>query len=332
MAMVPYNAAMPWSYLTYGLSIRSDIELPELVTAPTSINPDVFIAAVSAAPLDCDREATLGQVTPTLTRFRVKGVARYEIEQGRHITVVPESAADDGDIRLYLLGNALGVLLHQRGLLPLHVGAIATQWGAVAFAGASGAGKSTLTATLALRGYPLLCDDTAVVVPRDGDTPLLYPGFPRLKLWRDTLTHLRLDHRAGVRDHSRFDKFHLPAKAFFHAEPLPLHALFVLERALNDDDARIESITGMRAVEQLSANTYNRRLVGRMARGAANLQQCATVAHQVAVFRYRRPWVLERMEESLMPLLKIIGVPPRRCPARSSRTASRNPSTLPPSP
>ncbi|MEG8053162.1 hypothetical protein QP185_07710 [Sphingomonas aerolata] len=54
----------------------------------------------------------------------------------------------------YLLGTALGALLHQRALLPLHCNAIVHDGKAFLFCGDSGAGKSTLAAVFEARGYP----------------------------------------------------------------------------------------------------------------------------------------------------------------------------------
>ncbi|EWG98231.1 hypothetical protein [Halomonas sp. BC04] len=91
---------------------------------------------------------------------------------------------------MYLLGTALGALLHQRHWFPLHVSALATPSGAWAFTGESGAGKSTLAAWLHHHcGWPLISDDVAVVKPGEM-IPRLHPGPPRLKLWQDALAML----------------------------------------------------------------------------------------------------------------------------------------------
>ena len=52
----------------------------------------------------------------------------------------------ESDVRVFLLGSCIGALLHQRGILVLHAGAIHTDKGAVLFTGPWGIGKSTLLA------------------------------------------------------------------------------------------------------------------------------------------------------------------------------------------
>lgn len=80
------------------------------------------------------------------------------------------------DVRQYLLGMSLGVLLYQRDWLPMHVSALHTPTGVWAFTGHSGAGKSTLGAWLHYtQGWPMISDDVAVIKPEDSQA-YLYPG------------------------------------------------------------------------------------------------------------------------------------------------------------
>ena len=59
------------------------------------------------------------------------------------IRLAPALSPDvlEGDVRAYLLGTAIGALLHQRGLLPLHASAVEVNGRAVAFIAPAGHGK-----------------------------------------------------------------------------------------------------------------------------------------------------------------------------------------------
>ena len=90
-------------------------------------------------------------------------------------------------MRLYLLGSAMGMLLHQRGLFrstPMPSRSTARRF---AFMGHSGAGKSTLAAWFHDEGYRILADDVSVIGFGEGGQPTVRPGLPRLRLWRDAL-------------------------------------------------------------------------------------------------------------------------------------------------
>ena len=93
-------------------------------------------------------------------------------------------------LRLYLLGPALALLLHQRGFLVLHASAVSLDGGVVAFLGHSGHGKSTTAATLHARGAAIVADDVVAVDLGAPGGPAALPGFPLLKLWPDAVTAL----------------------------------------------------------------------------------------------------------------------------------------------
>lgn len=298
-------------YKAYGLTVLSEIDLPELQRVPACATPDVRI--VLAASMVAPAALPAAEGRPTLLastdafEFEVAGLVAYRVEYGDTIRVAASAGADPAEIRVYLLGTVFAALLHQRGLLPLHVGAVATRNGAVAFAGVSGAGKSTLAAALAGHGYPLLSDDTAVVTV-DDEGPVLYPGLRRIKLWRDAVARLDLEAAVVGRDCSRYDKFHLAAPGIAVAGPQPLRALVLLQRS-DDDSAAIRPLKTAQALSGLVAHTYRRGILQRMGAAATHFQRCAEIAGRLSVVEYRRPWVLEHLEANLEPLLEFLGDP-----------------------
>ena len=185
---------MPHTYILFGLAIKSDIVLPAtpLSTLPPNHTPDVTIE-YGVSPLSLENPVIANAFHQAKTDeflLLVPGVARYHIYAGRHITVTPEPGAGKEDILLFLMGSSMGALLHQRHVLVLHAGAIAAKGGAILFTGPSGIGKSTLTAALHQRGYPFLADDICAI-SLTGPEPAVICGFPRLKLWEDTMARLR---------------------------------------------------------------------------------------------------------------------------------------------
>lgn len=309
-------------YQIFGLRIASEIPCPELIGQEStgagpgdrrpSAPPDcLWRLARLEAELETARFANARvQIVPGSYQFLIQAVARYRVQQGTQILVDPLPGADPGDVRLWLLGTALGALLHQRGLLPLHVSALAIDGGASAFCGDSGAGKSTLAAALHRRGLPLLTDDVGLAVP-EADRVRFYPGFPRIKLWRDALEHFGLDHRPLIRDLTRTDKYHLrlAAGAGFQAQPLPLRRLYLLERGADDEPVRIEPVRGHAAIGLIQAHTYRPGLIRRLGRAGEHLRQCGQVASAIQVFRLRRPWRLERLDQTLDQLLAHLDQP-----------------------
>jgi hypothetical protein len=186
---------MSHAYRLASLKLISEFKLPGLAAwdGPADAAADlVFRLGNVPAQLDnADHVAPLFQ-----TRGRseyllaLPGSARILIRDGREITIEPEFGVDPIDIRALLSGPVQAVLWHQRGLLPLHANAVVINGRAVALAGHSAAGKSTLAAVLVAQGHRMMTDDICVVDARAGADPHVLPGYPRLRLWRDTLDHL----------------------------------------------------------------------------------------------------------------------------------------------
>lgn len=292
-------------YSIFGLSLGADFELPELLQAPPVSAPDVRVLRAEIPPVIPEGSANRGAELfgPTICRFEIAQVARYQIEQGATIRVEPAVGADPGDVRLWLLGTALGVLLHQRGLLPLHVSAVAVNGEAFAFCGHSGAGKSTLAAALHRCGLPLLTDDVALVTP-DQHQAMLYPGFPRIKLWRDALAYFELDPQGLIPDMTRTDKYHLSLKQAdgFHAAALPMRRLYLLERSPGAQ-ILIKPVQGHNAIGLIREHTYRVGIARRMGLAADHLLRCGQIAQRIQVFRFQRPWQHDNLTASTDALL-----------------------------
>jgi serine kinase of HPr protein (carbohydrate metabolism regulator) len=73
------------------------------------------------------------------------------VKCGRSIVVQPNPEASRVEIETFLMGTIAGILLHQRGIMPLHGSCVEINDAAIALTGPSGRGKSTLAAALARR-------------------------------------------------------------------------------------------------------------------------------------------------------------------------------------
>ncbi|MBZ0329209.1 hypothetical protein KZO25_02620 [Halomonas sp. ANAO-440] len=298
-------------YRTYGLTIASQLELPELPKAEATSQPDVVVLTPGVAEKLEGATFRKGwlEMGDDRCQITIEGVARYRVEDGQRILLdrrVPrevDPVADPGDIRLFLLGSALGGLLHQRHWLPLHVSALKTPSGVWAFTGHSGAGKSTIGAWLHYtQNWPLVTDDVAVIKPHE-DIPYLHPGPPRVKLWKDALAALGIQTEGLVRDLTREDKYHLMLNKGFQDHPSPLKALVMLERAEEGEAASLERIRGVEAFKSVMATLYRPEMGTEFNTAEQLMRESIKLAGKIRVYRFRRPWSLDQMNSSIEPLL-----------------------------
>ena len=216
-----------YSYTAYGLGIASCLPCPRLRSG--SGPPDVFVRCGSLPDgLPGARSGGVCyQATSNQLLLSVPGVARFLVSDGREILVERAANADDDDVRLFLLGPALGALLQQRGLLVFEGSAIEASRGAVALLGHSGAGKSTLAAWFHQRGCAVLADDLCVVSPAGSGESLLQPGYPQLDLWPDACQEMGLPLEEMRRVRPLLEKLALIVDGNRPACPVPLRRIYV---------------------------------------------------------------------------------------------------------
>ena len=285
------------TYRVFGLTVRSEIPLPELVRVADTIDADIVISLANLPAIGGEIAGNFAS-TDAGGVLNVPEAGRYLIRGGREILVDPDPAGSERHLRLYLLGSAFGALLHQRGLLPLHSNAMELEGRAVAFMGASGAGKSTMAAWFHDRGHHVLADDVCVVTQSGDGMPLAHPGIPRLRLWRDALEssgRKAEDHEHAFDD---ADKYNVRTRASDAGSPLPLAAIYLLDRP--ESGARELAITrlqGLDAIEALVANTYRGAYLTMMGATQRHLVQCLELTRQVPVFRTERVWGTDAFAE-----------------------------------
>lgn len=287
-----------YEYRLFGLPFRSQIELLELDPCahgdPVAIEIEVgTVEAVAGAAASHWLAASADGATLTVT-----DVARFAIRAGRSIVVDAYPAASPRNVRLFLLGSAMGVLLHQRGILPLHANAVEIDGRAIAFLGRSGAGKSTLAAAFHDRGSRILSDDVCAVTLLNGDF-IAEPGVPRLRLWRDAIERSGRDTAAYERAFETLDKYTVPTDHAARAEPLRLGAVFLLGQHESEAPAEISRLSGVAAIEALMENTYRGGFIAIAGDPRAHFEACLQLARSVPVFRLSRPWDSSRIGETI---------------------------------
>ena len=242
-------------------------------------------------PLQARHEGLSCQLGHGAALLKVSDVASYCVTGGSEIVVQPEAGAAEQNIRLFLLGSAMGLVLHQRRLLPLHANAVEIRGKAVAFMGASGEGKSSLAAWFHDHHFQIIADDVCVVRFGSGGQPVASPGVPRLRLSKEVLEatgRQAADYERSYAGDEGFEKYDVPVAAYAVAtDELQLGAVYLLGRG---KQFLIQQLHGVGAVEAVIANTYRGSFISVVGDARAHFEACLKLVDRTPVFEVFWTW------------------------------------------
>ena len=271
-------------YFAYGLDIRSNLPLPELVPGEKGADVTIRLGRIdrtksNTTGLDICLRSCAEEVC-----LYWEGVGGFLIQHGCEIIIDPAPGVEEGVLRHFILGPTLAVLLHQRGLLVLHASTIAVNGTAIAFLGESGQGKSTLAAAFYTRGHSIVTDDvTAIQV--DGEIHSVLPGFPQLKLLPGAAASLRGVPKTLPQLHSQSKKRVLRVTRDFSLVSLPIRRIYVLAEGQSQ---KIEVLQPQEAFKELVRHSYVVHLLEATGSTSTHLCQCVSLASRLSICRLER--------------------------------------------
>lgn len=277
-----------YSYTAYGLEIHSEIPLSALKRGSSAADIQIRRARIVPPP-ELNGHNTWTGANDIYLRFENVGLIR--ISGGREI-IVDADGVDDRLAASFVLGPSMGALLHQRGLLVLHASAVTADGGVVGFLGHSGWGKSTMAGALAKLGHRVFSDDVVPVSFSSG-LPIVLPGYPFLKLAKDSGASLGYEIGSPAAVLPEEGKWRVAVQSVDPDVPLPLARLYVLAEGERQE---IELLKPQESAVELIRHSYALPCLG-SGLSAFHMQSCAALVERVPIYRLRRPRRLELLQD-----------------------------------
>ena len=276
-------------YQLYGLIIRTKQEIKHLIPTKTRETVDVtvhFQEYLTDKEYSFQKEATEIYASYGLAQNDIPYLTvwkQYESEEqflvirytdgevnaffisdkkGDNVKVYYHPNILISNIITYFLGPVIGCILRLKNKVCLHASVVNIKNKAVAFIGEKTAGKSTLIATFAALGYPILSDDIAVLIQKGGQY-FVHLGYPRLRLWKNTIEHLpnvEVENLESVL--SPIEKYYMPLSLEkrpsynFQNKPLPLDKVFYLQPRNENNILSINDCKPLEGFLKLKQNIY----------------------------------------------------------------------------
>jgi hypothetical protein len=273
--------------------LRADDGEPD---APVDV--EVRRADSASPPQDLPSTGSWYRLEAQQSRLVWEGIGSLLIQDGRRISYRVADDATLASATQAVLGPAMGLLLQQRGLFPLHASAMSIDGVAIGIAGDSGMGKSTLAQTLHARRHALVTDDIAALSCH-GDEVTILPGHAALRLWPDSVRRLGRNPEALARLHGDTEKRRMDLGEGYVTNPLRLAGIVILCDA---EDEHLERLPPPRAALELLRHYYYPELTGSVAGPGALLQQCSQLAERLEVYQLHR----RRVPEAIDPAATLI--------------------------
>ena len=215
---------------------------------------------------------------PELANFKMTGGKVLEYEK----------LTEDEDVfRLFVLSEALGMVLFQRNLFLLHGSAVQVGAKATVFIGRPGAGKSTTLSAFAQQEHAILSDDLTAIWFDAAGQPFVLPGFPQVKIWESAVDNLGFDKnllQPAFEGHNKF--LYQQPLSVFPTALVPLHQIIILQRPYS------QKVGKLKLIESPIELFQHFPLPPRLLKGAAlqrHFEDCIRLVKAVNILKMRRP-------------------------------------------
>ncbi|WP_052055287.1 hypothetical protein [Myxosarcina sp. GI1] len=289
-----------YSYIAYGLRITSGIFLPELLSNNSGegrVDVTIGFGFLNPPPLQATSSECYCHISKQEAYLYWKDGGTFLVRNGCEIVIEAIPNVSEQVLRIYLLGAALGLLLHQRGLMTLHASTVMVNGEAIAFVGDRGWGKSTTIGAMMNRGHLTLSDDVTAIDLNQPFSPLVLSGFPQIKLWCDSAISLGHQLESLPRLHPDFEKRVQRFNRGFVSTVVPLKCIYILSLGANIE---IESMSSSVALATTLRNWYCARFGEQMLQIMGikpHFQKCSELVNRVKVYMLKRPNDLSRLDE-----------------------------------
>lgn len=227
------------------------------------------------------------QVNQNEFTLQVEGVGSFFAHNGSEVLYSVGKDADSEWVRLYLNGQVLVALLHQRKIINFHASGFVYNGMGVMVPGETGAGKSSVTLSFALHGGGFLTDDLTPVVFKD-EQPCIMPLKRRVKIRKETAEELGIGPEALSEAESGTGKKYVSLTPV-RMNPFPLKVIVKIETGPVERPVFSEPSPAERFSLLRSEVCSWEILAGMPETEAAYLQQLVKIVEQTRFVRVIRP-------------------------------------------
>jgi hypothetical protein len=286
------NSFCKYTYMLYGLKVKSEINMPELIKLDSKNISDWDVSVFYGnMPKQIDGYIIKNKYFELSKRefyLNIKGIASYYVADGSTIIVKSELGSSLEDIKIFLIGTCFGMLLKQRNTIAIHGGTVVVDGKGIIVTGHTGAGKSTLVSAFRNEGHAFLADDVSALGIDIDKNIIIHPTYPQQKLCKDAMDKMGYDTDNFLQIDSYRDKYAIPLETNFADFPVLLKAIYEVNIG-QGDKVEFEEILGFEKMRLILRNIYRIEVFNDIGLEVEYFKQCIEIAKTVPVYRIKRP-------------------------------------------
>jgi len=282
-----------YTYIAYGIPIKSEIPLRSLCPYNERITDDFILVKLGTVPLLLSEppefidEICSFNVNEFI--FFIPNILKMYIRDGKEIVLESLNTNIDESL-LYFYSNGLAAVMYQRRSIVFHVSGVFLNPNEVLLIAApSGTGKSTTAVKLQEYGYSLFTDDTAVLTIENGQV-YAEASYPMVRLWKQSIsqqTYFNEEEKLHVYSNEEYDKYGFNFHSNFSSEKCKVKGFVFLEKF--GSEIHIKQISKAETVPLLIKNIYRPFFLNGMKMEDLRFKLVLQIANSVVSYSAKRP-------------------------------------------
>ncbi|MEG1312090.1 MAG: hypothetical protein RSD47_08810 [Romboutsia sp.] len=290
-------------YEIYGLKLKSHIPIHNklLIKDSNKIDAYVTLGKTNSFFNTNNHDCGIFKFSKDRAYFNINNIASYEILNGSKIIIEPAENSNLEEIKKYLIGSALGILLFQRDNLAIHGSSIVINNKVFIFSGDIGAGKTTLVSSLINKGYGFLSDDISSISNFINNKYYVYHSFPHQKLCEKTAEYFGYKIESLYKIDKVKNKYYSPYIKTFCNSPKELKSIIYLQ-SIDCDNASHHEVFGVDKFKLILSNIFRKEILPNYLISPLFVKKCLTLSSKIKVYKIIRP----KYKDSINELIDIV--------------------------
>lgn len=295
-------------YRVYGLNIKSQIEINELIKLEDDQLEDIDVNIVLGEVDHKIKEKINNRIMEDYSRdnmwFSIDDIGIFNVIEGNCIRIELLDNYDLSMFKIYLLGIAFAMIKIQRDEIAMHGAAIDINNNGVLIIGKSGAGKSTLTTALRREGYKLLSDDMSSLEINENGI-IINPSFPMQRIGDDIIDYFNYQKDLYNKIRLNREKYLVPVIDEFQKQDIKLSCIFNLMEG-NGDGVEVNEVKGAEKIKLIINNIFRAMIFNRIEMTSTYLKKCVFIAKNIKVYNLIRPKNLITTDDQIQCIKDIL--------------------------